>query len=231
MAPGSELLVTLALMVGAYLVCAIPFGLIVSKVGAHVDVRQTGSGNIGTTNVARSVGKGAAALTLLLDAGKAWVCVSVARMVAADMLCAGDATVLAPASRLGWTVACVFLASVLGHVFSPYLGFKGGKGIAVGFGGSLALVPLAGLALLVVFASVFLISRIVSLASVLAAASLPMLCLLLYGSNLAFTLVICVASCVSVWAHRANIRRLAHGEEARFSFHAANDGGGNDGDE
>ena len=100
----------------------------------HVDVRTTGSGNIGTTNVARSVGKGAAALTLLLDLGKGLVWMLLSRLVLALVFFGGDAAALDHTTFFGTALTVVFLGCICGHVFSPYLHFHGGKGIAVGFG-------------------------------------------------------------------------------------------------
>lgn len=211
-----------------FLVCAVPSGYLIAKRGAHVDVRRTGSGNIGTTNVARSVGKGAAALTLLCDAGKGALCVVAARLVCAGAFLSGDASALAPSGPLGWVMGTLFLAAVLGHVFSPYLGFHGGKGIAVGFGTMLAIAPAVGLGLLVVFAAVVAPTRYVSAASVSAAASLPVWCVVLYHASWAFLVPVVAACLVVVWAHRSNLAKLARGEERRFAFHRKgdDDGGG-----
>ena len=227
MLQANELLVTVALMVGAYLVCGIPFGLIVARRGADVDVRRVGSGNIGTTNVARSVGKGAAALTLLLDAGKGWASVTAARAIAVSTIAAGDAASCEPSGRLGLCVACVVLASILGHVFSPYLGFHGGKGIAVGLGATLAFEPVVALALLAVFVVVVAPTRIVSAASCSAAIALPIASVLLGGTTPAATVVLAITASVVLWAHRTNISKLMRGEEKRFSFHKKGEGSAN----
>lgn len=209
----------------AYLVCGIPFGLVVSR--AHgVDVRATGSGNIGATNVGRSVGAGAAALTLALDAGKGLLCTALARGVIAA------ATGLAPAAfacetPFGWSLTLVYAGCVLGHVFSPYLRLHGGKGISVGFGAALGLDWRVALGLLAVFLVAALPSRYVSLGSSLAAVSLPVWCVALGYSVQAVVPMVVVACCV-VWAHRGNIDKLVHGREKRFSFHhdAPSEGGG-----
>ena len=104
---------------GAYLVCGIPFGLIIAMAMGHVDVRTVGSGNIGTTNVARSVGKGAAGLTLLLDAAKGLVWMLVARWAIAALALGGDVASLDHTTVFGTALTCVFLGGILGHVFSP----------------------------------------------------------------------------------------------------------------
>lgn len=215
---GSFEVVTALLTVGAYLVCGIPFGLIVAAVMGHVDVREVGSGNIGTTNVARSVGKGAAALTLLLDLGKGLVWMLIARLVLAFAFFGGDLSALDHTTAFGSALAVVYLGCICGHVFSPYLRFHGGKGIAVGFGAALGLHWPVALCLLAVFLVLALPSRYVSLGSIAAAASLPIWCVV-FGFPLGSVIPITVAAIVVIWSHRENVRRLVHGEERRFTFH------------
>ena len=172
------LLPTLISCAIAYFVCGIPFGMLIAR-SKGVDVRHTGSGNIGATNVGRSVGAWAAGLTLLLDAGKGWLCTGLASWAFSSFL--AEAKAFAPGQPYDWALTCVYAACVLGHVFSPYLGFHGGKGISVGFGAALWTAVLGYTPMAVV----------------------PM---------------VIVAACV-VWAHRENIRKLAHHKEKRFSFH------------
>ncbi len=199
----------------AYLVCGIPFGMLIAR--SHgVDVRHTGSGNIGATNVGRSVGAWAAGLTLLLDAGKGWFCTGVASLVFSSFF--AEAKVLAPGQPFDWALTCVYAACVLGHVFSPYLGFHGGKGISVGFGAALGLDPRIAFGLLAVFLVFALPTRFVSLGSSCAAVSLPIWAIVLGYTPAAVAPMVIVAACV-VWAHRENIRKLARHEEKRFSFH------------
>ena len=214
---GAELLTAL-LTVGAYLVCGVPFGLLVARAMGHVDVRATGSGNIGTTNVARSVGKGAAALTLLLDLGKGLVWMLAARLVLALALYGGDFASLDHTTVFGASLSVVFLGCICGHVFSPYLRFHGGKGIAVGFGAALGLYWPIGLGVLALFLVLVIPTRYVSLGSVFAAASLPVWCAV-FGFPPVAVAPVAVAAVVVVWSHRENVRRLLHGEERRFSFH------------
>lgn len=214
---------TLALTLGAYAVCGIPYGLLIAKKLGHIDVRSTGSGNIGTTNVARSVGKKAAALTLLCDLGKGLVWMVFARWALAALCFGGDAAMLGHATPYGACMCMVYLGCILGHVFSPYLGFHGGKGIAVGFGAALGLWWPIALGLLGVFLVFAVPSRYVSLGSVCAAVSLPVQCVA-WGFPAAGVAPIAFVAAVVVWAHRENIRKLAAGEERRFSFHKS-DGG------
>lgn len=208
----------------AYLVCGIPFGLVVAMAMGHVDVRTVGSGNIGTTNVARSVGKGAAAATLLLDLGKGLVCVVAARYGLAALALGGDVASLDHTTSFGTALAVVFLGCVLGHIFSPYLRFHGGKGIAVGFGAALGLYWPVGLGLLAVFLVLVIPTRYVSLGSVAAAASLPVWCAVL-GFPSASVAVLALGAAIVIWSHRENVRRLVHGEERRFAFHKSTEKG------
>lgn len=210
---------TLLLVVMAYLVCGIPFGMLIAR-ARGVDVRQTGSGNIGATNVGRSVGAGAAALTLALDAGKGLVCMALAWWVLGH---SGLADIELKSLYVGeganlWRLSCVYAACVLGHVFSPYLHFHGGKGISVGFGAALGFYWPIGVGLLAVFLIFAIPSRHVSLGSVCAAVSLPFICLGLGFRTL--DLIPIVLVCVAVvWAHRSNIKKLVNHEEKPFSFH------------
>ena len=208
----------LVFTVGAYLVCGIPFGLIVAMAMGHVDVRTVGSGNIGTTNVARSVGKGAAGLTLLLDAAKGLVWMLVSRWAIAALALGGDISALDHATVFGTSLTLVFLACICGHVFSPYLRFHGGKGIAVGFGAALGLYWPIGVGLLALFLVLVIPTRYVSLGSVAAAASLPVWCAV-FGFPAVAIAPVAVAAVVVIWSHRENVRRLVRGEERRFSFH------------
>lgn len=209
----------------SYLVCGIPFGLVIAAAMGHIDVRSVGSGNIGTTNVARSVGKKAAAATLLLDVLKGVVCVSAARALLAAVCLDGNAALLERGSEASVAVSVVFAACILGHVFSPYLHFHGGKGIAVGFGAALALHWPVAVGLLVVFVALAVPSRYVSLGSVAAALSLPLWCLA-FGFAPVSVAPVAVVALVVVWAHRENIRKLLHGEERRFAFHKSGEPAG-----
>ena len=211
-------IMTALLALGAYLVCGVPFGLLVARAMGHVDVRTTGSGNIGTTNVARSVGKGAAALTLLLDLSKGLVWMLLSRVALAFAVFGGDFASLDHTTVFGTSLTVVFLACICGHVFSPYLRFHGGKGIAVGFGAALGLYWPIGLGVLALFLVLVIPTRYVSLGSVFAAASLPVWCAV-FGFPPVAVAPVAVAAVVVVWSHRENVRRLLHGEERRFSFH------------
>lgn len=215
---------TVVFFAGAYLVCAIPFGFIIAKSEGHVDVRRVGSGNIGTTNVARSVGKRAAVLTLLCDLGKGLACMLVARYAIAAIALSADVSALDHTTLFGTPMSVIYLGCVLGHVFSPYLRFHGGKGIAVGFGAALGLWWPVAVGLLVVFLLFAVPTRYVSLGSVCAAASLPLWCLAFGFPPVSVVPVVAVAVVV-IWAHRSNIRKLVNHDERRFSIHHEEEGG------
>lgn len=190
----------------AYLLGSIPFGYVLVLLFRHQDVRATGSGNIGATNVARSGGKGLGLLTLLLDALKGYVAVILAMH-------------FAPSSAHGPSTLAVAAAvvAVLGHVFPVWLKFRGGKGIATALGVFVALVPWVALSALGLFILVVAITRLVSLGSILAAISIPLFALLLVPKRSAALLagLTCI-SVLSIFKHRANIVRLLHGTESRF---------------
>lgn len=196
-------LLTLA---AAYLLGSIPFGYLLVRIFRHQDVRSTGSGNIGATNVARSGGKSLGLLTLFLDALKGYVAVIIAMHLAPSTIHG--------ASRLAISAAVV---AVLGHVFPVWLNFRGGKGIATALGVFLALVPWVALSALGLFIVIVAITRLVSLGSILAAVSIPLFALLLVPARSAALLtgLICI-SLLTIVKHHANIIRLLKGTESRF---------------
>ncbi|MFZ5775697.1 MAG: glycerol-3-phosphate 1-O-acyltransferase PlsY [Thermodesulfobacteriota bacterium] len=187
------------LVLGGYLLGAIPFGLVLGRL-AGIDVRTAGSGNIGATNVARLAGKKLGVLTLACDVVKA-----ILPMVVAARLLASH-----PQQEL-WVAACGG-AAFLGHLYPVYLGFRGGKGVATALGVFLYLAPMAaGLAALI-FVGVVYNWGYVSLGSITASLLMPGLVWLLYGSPANSLLAVAVAALV--WLkHRDNIGRLRRGEE------------------
>lgn len=209
-----------AYLVATFLVCGIPFGKIIAR-AKGVDIQSVGSGNIGTTNVAREIGKGAAAATLLLDAGKGALATGLAGVVF-PLVVTGGAPVdpQAPAAGL---VGLVMLAAVCGHIFSPFLGFHGGKGIAVGVGSLLGFAWPVGLIELGIFFVIAFATKRVSAGSVTVAGIVGIVLALFYGPNLGQDLIVEAAGLVVVWAHRSNIKKLIHGQEKAFSFHKAGD--------
>lgn len=204
MLPDASPLVGTLLVAVSYLIGAVPFGILVAKSsGRGVDLRKAGSGNIGATNVARTLGKGAGALTLLLDAGKAVFALALVRIVMGG-------------SAHGW-LALAGGAAFLGHVFPVYLRFRGGKGVATALGVVAFLSPVTVLVLLALFAAVVYFTRYVSLGSLCAAAGLPVTMALLEGPRSYLNLGLLIAFVV-FYTHRENIHRLLAGEEPRFGI-------------
>lgn len=203
----SPLLLALVIL-GAYLLGAIPFALLAGKLLLGIDLREHGSGNLGATNALRVLGKRAGACVLLLDALKGGLPVALAPRL----------LVGAPA----WLPVALAGAAILGHVFPVYLRFRGGKGVATSAGAFLALHPAAFGAAALVFALSLAGSRIVSLSSLLAALALPSAALLLDGWLLATgleaprTALFVAIACLVWFKHRANVGRLLRGEEPRI---------------
>ena len=209
--PGSSTTHLALWSLGAFLAGSIPFGLVLVKLAGKGDVRAHGSGNIGATNVSRVGGKALGIVTLLLDIAKGWLPVWLAMKFGEGF--AG--------------ISLVALGAVAGHVFTPWLKFKGGKGVATALGASLGLLPLAVLPSVVLFALVLATTRYVSLGSVLAAALMPFSIwyflrrdpvATLRGAStepavLAFSLWIAVFLLV-IAKHHENLRRLLKGTES-----------------
>jgi glycerol-3-phosphate acyltransferase PlsY len=202
----------LYLIVGvvAYLLGSIPFGLILVRIFRKQDIRQQGSGNIGATNVIRSGGKGLGAATFLLDAAKGYVAVLLAWQVGLHVHQTQFQT-----QNLAATAA---VCALVGHVYPLWLGFKGGKGVATGFGVFLGITATAALVALASFILIFVLSRYVSLASILAAIAFPLAALLLPHEPLTpiMIAVVILLPLIVIAKHHANIRRLLAGTEYRF---------------
>ena len=182
----------------AYLLGSIPFGVVFAKV-RRVDIRQHGSGNIGATNVARTLGKTAGILTLLGDCGKGYLAVWIAGQLLESQ----------------WGVAVAGLMAFLGHVFSIFLKFKGGKGVATGLGIFLYLIPGAALFSIGVFAITLAITHYVSISSMVAAISIPCFGIYLQAPK-PYIYVATAAAIITVIRHHDNIRRLMEGTEGKF---------------
>lgn len=200
-------------IVAAYLLGSIPTGFLVAK-GRGIDIRNLGSGNIGATNVFRILGVPAGIFVLLVDALKGWLAVAVALPLIAWMLGVTTEPV-ARADALEWPGVLAGFSAVLGHNFTCWLHFKGGKGIATSAGVLVALVPVAFLPSLALWGVVLLLTRYMSLASIVGAASLP-LATWIAGYSL---LLICVTGAMAVLAiykHKSNIKRLLNGTESRI---------------
>lgn len=194
-------------LVLGYLLGSIPFGYLLTKAAGLGDVRAIGSGNIGATNVLRTGHKGLAAATLLLDAVKGTAAVVIARNIGGTY--AGLATDAALLAGLG---------AFLGHVFPVWLGFHGGKGVATYIGVLFGLNWVAGLAFCAVWLVVAVLTRYSSLSALVAALILPVG--LLWVGDTPAALLASILTALLIYKHRANIRRLAAGEEPKIGARA-----------
>jgi glycerol-3-phosphate acyltransferase PlsY len=205
-----------------YLVGSIPFGYLIVRATQGADVRETGSGGTGATNVSRRAGKVAGVLTLLLDALKGVVAVVVAKVILALPVFGEGLQGRLTAGNEYWWVAAAAIAVIVGHIFPIWLRFRGGKGVATSFGVFLVLMPIAAVSAGMIFVFVVGVTRYVSLASIVAAIAIPLLVLLLDGlvrplESLLPTLCAAIAAAaLIVFAHRENIRRLMAGTENEF---------------
>ncbi len=192
----------------SYLAGSVPFGFLIAK-RYGIDIRKVGSGNIGATNVTRSVGKGAGKLCFFLDFLKG----------AVPVLAAQWALPEEPAMAMAAAVC-----TLLGHMFPVFLHFKGGKGVATAAGCIIAMAPYPLIAAFTLWAVVFYASRYVSLASIVAAVTVPVFAILFRilgcgsataNSNLTLGFLVLIAV-LAVYRHRSNIKRLLNGTESRF---------------
>ena len=188
----------------AYLIGAIPFGLVIAKLFGLGDIRNIGSGNIGATNVLRTGNKIAAVLTLLLDSGKGLFVVMIARYLN------GDSNV----------IAITGLLSIVGHCYPIWLGFRGGKGVATGLGVFLGFHPLVGAMVCLVWLVTAFLFRFSSLAAIISYTSAPILFALIISPPLPVLTVITAGmiAALAIWRHRGNIKRLFSGTEPRIGM-------------
>jgi glycerol-3-phosphate acyltransferase PlsY len=190
--------IEIMLTIVAYFLGSIPTGLLLAK-AAGVDIRSSGSGNIGATNVYRTMGRGVGVMTLAGDCLKGLLPVLLAKYLHLPDL---------------W-IAVIGLAAFLGHVYTVFLGFKGGKGVATALGVFLGIAPLAVGGALLLFVAVVWWTRYISLGSILAAAVMPIFVLLCDGRPPLVLMTVVVAALV-IWKHKENIKRLREGTENKF---------------
>ena len=201
----------LAFLIATYLFASIPWGFAIGKLKG-IDIREKGSGNIGATNVTRVLGKWWGRLCFFMDFLKGLIPVLIAvKLVKAE--CISD--------KSGIFVCLVALTCVAGHMWSVFLKFKGGKGISTSAGALMALSPYATLTCAAVWIAVFLYSRYVSLASIIAAAALPMAATIYWFAGVwplqpVVLVLLIVIALLSLIRHRSNIERLRSGTENRF---------------
>jgi len=206
-------MLTLAVvLIGSYLLGSIPFGYLAGRI-ARIDIRNCGSGNVGATNVIRTLGKSYGYPVFALDFLKGFGAVKISIMIATR-------------AQSEWTSPEMFgivaaISSVLGHSFPVWLGFKGGKGVATSAGALFALAPIATLVGVAIWILTFWLTRYVSVASIAAAAALPLIILISIwlsrtSGRLLFYSSVCLAAVV-IWRHRSNLSRLMRGTEPRFT--------------
>ncbi len=198
-------------LVMAYLLGSVPTGFLVGK-ARGLDIRTVGSGNIGATNVLRILGTPAGVLVLLADALKGWLSVVLARGIFPGWFHAS-----ADAQAVLWFGILGGLGAILGHNYTCWLHFKGGKGIATSAGVLLGLVPCALLIILGVFLVVFALTRYVSLASISASFSLPFATWFTLRST-TLTVVTGAMAALAIYKHKSNINRLLNGTESRIQL-------------
>jgi glycerol-3-phosphate acyltransferase PlsY len=200
----------LLVLIAAYLLGSIPFGYLIVRAKEGTDVRETGSGGTGATNVSRRAGKFAGIITLLLDAAKGALAVGLARALAT------------PDSGINWWVAAAAILAIFGHCFPIWLGFRGGKGVATGVGVFLSLSPLALFCAALVFLLVVATTRYISLGSMVATAAFALCVWLLsmFTNQVKGVAPVLTAALLSgaliIFMHRANIVRLLGGTESKF---------------
>lgn len=183
----------------SYFIGSIPFAYIITKIFGRIDIRTKGSGNVGATNVARTAGFLPGILVLLLDLLKGFLAVKITYSIAPELIY--------------WAG----LAVIVGHCWTIFLKFQGGKGVATTLGVMLALKPVYILYLLLVWIGIFIPFQIVSLSSIIAALSLPLI-LVLKGAHLEAIVFVAIYSAIIILRHKVNIRGLLRGEEKRFSI-------------
>jgi len=217
---GNDTLRAAAVIVIAYLLGSMPFGYLIVRVTQGADVRDTGSGGTGATNVSRRAGKAAGVVTLVLDALKGAAAVTIAKVILGMPMFAEGGHVgpplLSGVSDTKWWVAAAAIAVIVGHIFPVWLRFRGGKGVATGVGVFVMLAPIAVAFAAVIFVLVVWRTRYVSLGSIVAAAVIPLFVLLQNSSGAPIAVTAFLGAALIVFAHRENIGRLMKGTESKF---------------
>lgn len=210
------MLLAIAVFVISFLLGSIPWGLVISTVFYHKDLRNEGSGNIGTTNAIRALGKVGGYAVFVLDFAKGILSGLIAMAVCWYLLPGGG---LIPDTEPSyWTMmGLAFLGCTWGHVFCPWLGFKGGKGIAVAVGCEfIAMGPIIALLEIALFAILVAVTKHVSVGSIAAAATCPLFALWAFWGHWPAWIMATLVGITIVWAHRGNIERLRNGTESKI---------------
>ncbi len=202
MLEGVAILKLLLAIILGYILGSIPIGFLVARYWGKIDIRQYGSGNIGTTNVFRTLGLYPGCIVLIGDIGKGVTAALLGKWLGGEQ-----------AALLGG------LAAIIGHSWSLFLSFQGGRGVATGAGVFLALTPKVILIAALIWILVIALTRYVSLGSIIAAASLPIL-MLIFRESALLLFIACIAAFFVIYRHRPNIRRLLAGTEHKFRIKA-----------
>ena len=198
----------------SYLIGAFPSAVWVGKTFYNLDVREFGSGNAGATNTFRVLGKKAGIPVLLMDIFKGWIAVNYVRFLSNSLVLEQGSPEIYFETKLAFGIS-----AVIGHLFPIYTGFRGGKGIATMLGLLIGLHPLAALYSFLVFVMIFLITKYVSLASILASFAFPVIIILFLGSgNSSLNLFAIFVPILSLITHQKNVERLIIGEETKVTF-------------
>jgi acyl phosphate:glycerol-3-phosphate acyltransferase len=208
-----QILLLIAIFIISYLTGAIPWGFVIGKLKG-VDIREHGSGNIGATNVTRTIGKRWGVLCFFIDFLKGFLPVIVVKILFPNIL-------FLTSTQISIAIILAVLGTVIGHMYPIYLKFKGGKGVSTGAGALVAITPYAVICGLVVWVTVFKISKYVSLASIISAVSVAILsfifsCTNIYPLNTALLYFIVFVAVMAVIKHKSNIKRLLNGTENSF---------------
>ncbi len=201
-------MILVGLAIFAFFLGSIPFGMLFAR-AKGVDIRAVGSGNIGATNVVRALGPKVGLVVFVLDVLKGTIPALLAKQLVTAPV--GGVEVQTISMLMG-------VIAILGHMFSPFIGFKGGKGVATGFGAALGAIPGAALVGFGVISITVAITRYVSLGSILAALSVPIVSMLVFKDSPQLLPILAVMVVFIIWKHRANIERLRNGTESKFSF-------------
>jgi acyl phosphate:glycerol-3-phosphate acyltransferase len=206
-----ELLIeNILLIIVAYLIGSIPFSVLVGKIFYGIDVREFGSGNAGATNTFRVLGKKAGIPVLILDVLKGTVAVWMSFLI--------NETLTTEQELVNFQLV-LGVAALLGHIFPVYVGFRGGKGIATLLGIMLAIHPSAAGLSALVFILIFVVFRIVSLSSIIAAISFPLIVIFIFTTGVKSLVIFSIfIAVIVVFTHQKNIERLLRNEEAKLSF-------------
>lgn len=191
----------------AFVAGSIPFAVIISRTFFHSDIREHGSGNPGATNVLRTFGPAAGFAVFALDGLKGAAGVYVARLLV---------PVAWAADGHDWFMIAAAMAAIAGHTFSPFIGFKGGKGVATAAGAISIIIPGAFVVMFVTFAVILAITRMVSLGSIVLALQFPLLTIIMYGDRTPVVLFGFAAGTLVLWRHHANLKRIFLGQEHKM---------------